>query len=139
MQSQFGGIFKTQDFSGCSTSENILDKFSATKESLNKTKKRHFLFNINPTTIPSRGRYEVKELVGPIKRSLNLAPSTHLGAHHKEEIDVEIQRREYTKLGPDGKVQLPSYLNNINYHKSNLLKDYTYNNLTGAYYKDAPN
>ena len=35
-------------------------------------------------------------------------------------------------------VQMPAVINNINYHRSNPMKDYTYNNLTGAYYNKVP-
>jgi hypothetical protein len=101
----------------------------------NNIRKSHPLFNINSSTIPESGRYSEKPLEGTIMRSLNLAPSTFLGDHHNEEVEENMQKREYTKLGGGNiAVPMPNKLNNINYHRHNNMKDYTYSTLTGSYY-----
>jgi hypothetical protein len=57
-----------------------------------------------------------------------------MGANHRQEIDEEISHRESTKLGGTHLgVQMPTDLNNIQYHRKNKIKDYTYNSMTGAY------
>eukprot|EP00347_Sterkiella_histriomuscorum_P015588 403356461 len=143
LQSQAAQNDNTKASTLHNSSNKFLDQLSGTKQpdSLRHSlKQKHSLFNINPSTIPDQGHFDIKQSQGLIKRSLNLAPSTHLGQHHKEEIDESILHREYTKLGGSNlNVQMPNEINNIQYHRHNPMKDYTYSALTGAYYYRAPN
>ena len=92
------------------------------------------IFNVNPNTISKDHllTLEKKEMEGTIKRSLNLAPSTNLGIE-RDQINNNIKDREYLKVGGDYNRE-ERILNNMTYHKSNPIKDLTYNSLTGAYY-----